>query len=320
MFDLVLCDIWGPYQSPTHAGCKFLLTIVDDFSRYTWVFLMHSKSDALKIVSQFFKLVETQYATCIKNFRFDNASELAFIEFFQSKGVIHQFSCVACPEQNSVVEHKHQHLLNFAHALLFQSRVPIQFWGECVLALLFWINRSPPHILKWQTTFFKLNGTNTNYGLLHTFGCLCFASTLSSQRSKFHPRAIPSVFVGYPPGIKRYKLYDIEQKRFFISRDVIFLENVFPFHQITLTEEVIDPFPDIVLPTSFDFSRIKSDSSTANGIVVLIDDAHNEEHTDANEQPDDVVPIVHSITTDGVNTNASDIGQPIESNVIPSSG
>lgn len=166
-------------------------------------------------------------------FRSDNAPELAFTDFFLSKGVIHQFSCVARPEQNSVVERKHQHLLNVARTLLFQCRLPIQFWGDCVLIAAFLINRTPSHILDWQTPYFRLNGTTADYTYLRTFGCLCFASTLDSHRSKFHPRAIPLVFVGYPPGVKGYRLYDIENKKFFISRDVVFHEGIFPFHQIT---------------------------------------------------------------------------------------
>lgn len=79
-----------------------IITLVDDFSRYTWLFMMRHKSDALKIVPQFFRLVETQYNAVIKTFRSDNAPELSFKDFFASKGVVHQFSCVGRPEQNVV--------------------------------------------------------------------------------------------------------------------------------------------------------------------------------------------------------------------------
>ncbi|KAL5547625.1 hypothetical protein UlMin_002856 [Ulmus minor] len=69
----------------------------------------------------------------LKLFRSDNAPELSFVEFFQDKGVLHQFSCVERPQQNSVVERKHQHLLNVARSLFFQSRIHISFWTDCIL-------------------------------------------------------------------------------------------------------------------------------------------------------------------------------------------
>lgn len=118
-FDLIHCDIWGPFKTPTYEGHQFFLTIVDDCSRYTWSFLMRAKSDALSIVPRFFKLIETQFSKIIKVFRSDNAPELKFADFFASTGTLHQFSCVERPQQNSVVERKHQHLLNVARALFF---------------------------------------------------------------------------------------------------------------------------------------------------------------------------------------------------------
>lgn len=70
-------------------------------------------------IPKFFSLVETQFHKVIKAFKSDNAPELHFTDYFNSKGVLHQFSCIGRPEQNSVVERKRQHLLNVARALFF---------------------------------------------------------------------------------------------------------------------------------------------------------------------------------------------------------
>ena len=120
-FDLIHVDIWGPYPVNTHSGHRFFLTIVDDCTRFTWVFSLKHKSDVNDIIPYFFNLVAAQFHATIKSLRSDNAKELMLTNFLNSKGVLHQFSCVDRPQQNSVVERKHQHLLNVARALYFQS-------------------------------------------------------------------------------------------------------------------------------------------------------------------------------------------------------
>ena len=106
-----------------------------------------------------------------------------------------------------------------------------------------------------KTQFKLLYQHVADYSYLKTFGCLAFVSTLSTHRHKFAPRARMCVFIGYPNGVKGYKLYDLQTKQIFISRDVIFHQHVLPFHSITSIDSIIDPFLDLVLPSLlFDIS------------------------------------------------------------------
>lgn len=136
IFDLVHCGIWGPFKTQTHVGHSYFATIVDDKLRYTWVHLLRNKNNILQVIPCFFKLVETQFSKVLKNFRPSNALELNFKELFAKTGTNHQFSCAYTPQHNSVVERKHQYLLNVARTLMFQSKVLLAFWGECVLTQL----------------------------------------------------------------------------------------------------------------------------------------------------------------------------------------
>ena len=191
--------------------------------------------------------------------------------FFVEMGVVHQFSCVECLQQNSVAERKHQHLLNVARALYFQSRVPLHFWSHCVLTTAFLINQIPSPLLNHNTPYELLYKKPVNYSSFRVFGCLAFSSTLASQRTKFQPRARTCVFIRYPNGMKAYRLYDIHTKQIFVFGDVVFREEVFPFHFVIHVDHLHDPFPDLVLPhplldnsISHDTQSLDHQSSSSN--------------------------------------------------------
>ncbi|KAL4341568.1 hypothetical protein GQ457_08G006840 [Hibiscus cannabinus] len=221
-------------------------------------------------------------------FRSDNAPELKFNQLFSDLGIIHHFSCVETPQQNSVVERKHQHLLSVARALFYQARIPIQFWGECVLTATYVINRLPSKILDGKSPY--------------------------ETHDKFTERALPAVFLGYAPGVKGYKVYVLQNHTIMISRNVIFHEEIFPFHTIAAVDSLVDPFPAIVLPHPMQGSSYTTQDSVVQSSVELLPE-HNHEnvasdmlseeaqtspHVSADIQNPEVedTDLIHDIATD----------------------
>ena len=72
------------------------------------VYLLKSKSETQALIEQFSNMVETQFGTKIKCLRSDNGTEFFMKDFFKLKGILHQFTCVETPQQNAIVERKHQ--------------------------------------------------------------------------------------------------------------------------------------------------------------------------------------------------------------------
>lgn len=81
-FELIRCDIWGPYHINFHRVFRYFINIVDDCTRHTWIYLIRNKSEPQTVIRQIFSMIHRQFGTNIKSFRSDNAKELHFTKFF----------------------------------------------------------------------------------------------------------------------------------------------------------------------------------------------------------------------------------------------
>lgn len=140
------------------------------------------------------------------------------------------FICSVTPQQNGVVERKHRHLLETSRALYLQSKVPIIFWGECLLPATYLINRTPLKSINFISPYEKLYKIEPNLDPLRIFGCLCFIATSTVGRTKFDSKSEPCVLIGYPSDQKAYKVLNLVTNKIITSSDIDFYEKHFPFH------------------------------------------------------------------------------------------
>ncbi|KAJ0536451.1 putative RNA-directed DNA polymerase [Helianthus annuus] len=255
--ELIHLDLWGPYKVTSYEGFKYFLTIVDDFSRTVWCYLLTNKTEVFENLNNFYELLVTQFEKRIKVIRSDNGTEFVNNQmslFCKTKGILHQTSCSYTPQQNGVVERKHRHLLNTARALLFQSGLPLRYWSDCILTVVYLINRLPTSVLGGKCPYEIVYGFKPSLSHLRNFGCLCF-STILNETDKFAYHADKCVFIGYSNVKKGYKLLSLENRKFFFSRDVKFYESVYPFKTgLSNNEEQVNK-TDLNHVNFFDFTE-----------------------------------------------------------------
>ncbi|KAL2251634.1 UNVERIFIED_CONTAM: Retrovirus-related Pol polyprotein from transposon TNT 1-94 [Sesamum indicum] len=230
ILDYVHADVWGPANIGTHGGNKYFLSIIDNYSRKVFVFLMKQKSDVFEKFQSWKNLVENQTGFKLRALRTDNGLEFCnkqFSELCEKYGIKRHKTTPYTPQQNGVAERMNRTLLNKVRCLLISSGLPKTFWGEALLTAAYLINRSPSVPLFGNIPEKLWSNTDVDLSSLRIFGCSAFCLV---NGDKLDPRSQKCVFIGYPIGVKGYRLWLRNQPGFkvVVSRDVIFNESEMP--------------------------------------------------------------------------------------------
>ncbi|KAM0872543.1 hypothetical protein ACQ4PT_038661 [Festuca glaucescens] len=159
--ELLHLDLFGPSHYDTLGGSKYGLVIVDDYSRYSWVFLLKSKDETYKEFIIFAKKAQRMYEAEIKAIRTDNGTEFknyTMQEFVDDEGTKHEFSAPYTPQQNGVVERKNQTIIEMARTMLSEFKSPHKFWGEAISTAVHYSNRLFLRPLHNKTPYELLTG------------------------------------------------------------------------------------------------------------------------------------------------------------------
>jgi hypothetical protein len=226
--ELVHGDLCGLITPPTPAGNAYFLLLVDDMSRYMWLTLLRSKSNAPVAIMSFQAKVERETDKKLKVLRTDNGGEFTSVQFGEycaGEGILCQHSTPHSPQQNGVVERRNQMVMNTVRSILRARSMPGFFWGEAVHTVVYLLNRSPTASLDGLTSFQVLYWKKPLVHFLRVFGCVAYIKHLRPHPTKLKDHGRKVVFIGYEEGAKVYRFYDPATERVQVARDVVFDEN-----------------------------------------------------------------------------------------------
>ncbi|GJV45101.1 retrotransposon protein, putative, ty1-copia subclass [Tanacetum coccineum] len=228
VIDYVHSDLCGPSQLESLGGKRYFLSIVDDYSRRVWVYILRFKHEAFEKFKEWKQLVENQTGRTVKKLRTDNGLEFCNREFKQlciESKIARHLTVAGTPQQNGLAERMNRTLMDKVRCLLIQSGLPKTFWAEATCTAAYLINRSPSTAIEKKTPMEMWSGHPSDYGMLRTFGCVAYSHV---KQGKIESRAVKCILLGYPKGVKGYILYrlDNESPKIVTSRNVVFNESV----------------------------------------------------------------------------------------------
>ena len=240
--ELLHMDLFGPIAYISIGGSKYYLVIVDDYSRFTWVFFLQEKSQTQETLKGFLRRAQNEFGLRIKKIRSDNGTEFknSQIEgFLEEEGIKHEFSSPYTPQQNGVVERKNRTLIDMARTMLGEFKTPERFWSEAVNTACHAINRVYLHRLLKKTSYELLTGNKPNVSYFRVFGSKCYILVKKGRNSKFAPKAVEGFLLGYDSNTKAYRVFNKSSGLVEVSSDVVFDEtNGSPREQVVDCDDV----------------------------------------------------------------------------------
>ena len=227
MTPLIHTDVCGKVSTASFSGCYYFLTFIDDFSNYVWLYVFKSKDEVFQRFKEFKYSVEKETGYEIKCLRSDNGGEYKsanFETFLRDNGIKHECAVPKTPEQNIKAERMNRTLVEAVRTMLTDAHLPKIFWAEAISTAVYLRNRSPTTAVTGKTPFEALTGKKPNVQNLKIFGCLAYSHVAKDKRQKLDVKSNKCIFLGYECNVKGYRLYDVNKKKVFVSRDVIFNE------------------------------------------------------------------------------------------------
>nr|GFC53887.1 putative ribonuclease H-like domain-containing protein [Tanacetum cinerariifolium] len=128
-------DLCGPMRTESLNKKKYIMVIVDDYTRFGWVRLLRTKDETPKVFDKFLKNVQLALNTTVRTVRTDNGTEFVnktLTDLFEKVGISHQTSVPRSPQQNGVVERRNRTLMEAVRTMLIFAKASLFLWAEAV--------------------------------------------------------------------------------------------------------------------------------------------------------------------------------------------
>uniref|UniRef100_A0A1J3ITH4 Retrovirus-related Pol polyprotein from transposon TNT 1-94 n=1 Tax=Noccaea caerulescens TaxID=107243 RepID=A0A1J3ITH4_NOCCA len=226
ILEYVHSDLWGSPSTPESlGGAKYFISFIDDYSKKLWVYFLRTKDEAFNKFKEWKEAVESHTEKRIKCLRKDNGLEFCntlFDDLCRRSGIKRHRTCTYTPQQNGVLERMNRTIMDKVRSMLAETGLGQEFWAEVTATAVYLINRTPNSTIGFQLPEERWSGQKPDLTHLRRFGCTAYVHTI---QEKISPRAVKGTFLGYPFGVKGYRVWLPEEGKCTTSRNVVFRED-----------------------------------------------------------------------------------------------
>ncbi|CAI5504762.1 unnamed protein product [Closterium sp. Naga37s-1] len=231
-------DVWGPARVRGQGHERYFLLVVDDYSRYTTVFPLRSKGDVTEVLIDWIRAARPQLRESfgsdfpVLRLHSDRGGEFSSAlpgAFCRAQGIRQTFTLPASPQQNGIAERRIGMVMDVARTSMIHAAAPHFLWPFAVQYAAHQINLQPRVSLPETSPTLRWTGKVGDASAFRVWGSRAFVRDLSAD--KLSPRAVPCVFLGFPPDAPGWQFYHPTSRRVLSSQDVTFDESV-PYYRL----------------------------------------------------------------------------------------
>ncbi|CAI7746998.1 unnamed protein product [Closterium sp. NIES-53] len=231
-------DVWGPARVSGQGHERYFLLVVDDYSRYTTVFPLRGKGEVTEVLIDWIRAARLRLRESfgsdfpVLRLHSDRGGEFSSAllgAFCRAQGIRQTFPLPASPQQNGIAERRIGMVMDVARTSMIHAAAPHFLWPFAVQYAAHQLNLQPRVSLPETSPTLPWTGKVGDASAFRVWGSRAFVHDLSAD--KLSPRAVPCVFLGFPPDAPGWQFYHPTSRRILSSQDVTFDESV-PYYRL----------------------------------------------------------------------------------------